>query len=406
DIDIFMRLSPELAKNKLKEVSLKIAYNAMEGYKTFERFAEHPYLEAWVEGIRVNIVPCYKVEKGRWLSATDRTPYHTDYMKLHLSDELKDEVRLLKKFMKGIGSYGAEIKVSGFSGFLCEVLALYYGSFEKVLEVASKWKFKQTIDIESYYKGREYELYDLFDDPLIVIDPIDKGRNVAAAVKKEKLWEFVAASRAFLNKPSIKFFYPPELDLPSSDAILQEIKNKKMSLIFIKFGKIDAVVDVVWSQLFKTEKALKNFLQKNDFSVIKSASWSDENLNNGIVFKLETSSIPLFKKHLGPQVFRREESKKFLEKHSKAIDTISGPWIESDRWVVEKARKNSDPIVLLKEKFRDGGREIGVAEKVSECFKKGFEILSNEEIIKFYNESKEFAEFFVKFLIGRNFWVE
>ncbi|MEM3061173.1 MAG: nucleotidyltransferase domain-containing protein, partial [Candidatus Bathyarchaeia archaeon] len=71
DIDIFMRLSPELAKNKLKEVSLKIAYNAMEGYKTFERFAEHPYLEAWVEGIRVNIVPCYKVEKGRWLSATD-----------------------------------------------------------------------------------------------------------------------------------------------------------------------------------------------------------------------------------------------------------------------------------------------------------------------------------------------
>lgn len=406
DIDVFMHLSPEITKDKLKEISLKIAYEAMKGYKTVERFAEHPYLEAWVNDIRVNIVPCYKVEIGKWLSATDRTPYHTDYMKSHLTDELKNEVRLLKKFMKGIGVYGAETKTSGFSGFLCEILTLHYGSFKNVLEASSKWKFKQIIDIESYYKGREYELYDLFDEPLIVIDPIDKGRNVAAAVKKERMWEFVAASRAFLNKPNIKFFFPPELNLLSSNEILQEIKNKKMNLIFIKFGKIDAVVDVIWSQLFKTEKALKNFLQKNDFSIIKSASWSDEKLNNIIAFKLEINPIPLSKKHLGPQVFRKEESKKFLEKHVNAIDTISGPWIENDRWIVEKARKNIDCVTLLKEKLKNGGKEIGVAEKVSEALKKGFKILSNEEITKFYEENKEFAKFLIKFLIGRNFWVE
>jgi tRNA nucleotidyltransferase (CCA-adding enzyme) len=406
DIDIFMRLPPEIPRDKFKEISLKIAYDAMKGYKTFERFAEHPYLEAWVDGIRINIVPCYKVEKGKWLSATDRTPFHTEYMKSRLSNELKNEVRLLKKFMKGIGSYGAEIKVSGFSGFLCEVLTLYYGSFEKVLEAASKWRFKQIIDIESYYKGREYELYDLFEEPLIVIDPIDKGRNIAAAVKKEKMWEFVAASRAFLDKPSIEFFYPPELNLPSSKAILQEIKNKKMNLVLIKFGKIDAVVDVVWSQLFKTEKSLKKFLQKNDFSIIKSASWSDENSNNGIIFELEMNPIPLLKKHLGPQVFRKEDSKRFLEKHVNAVDTASGPWIENDRWVVEKIRKNFDSIALLKEKLKNGGREIGVAEKVAECFKRGFEILSNEEIVNLYESNKEFAKFLVKFLMSRNFWIK
>ncbi|MEM3506859.1 MAG: CCA tRNA nucleotidyltransferase [Candidatus Bathyarchaeia archaeon] len=406
DIDIFMLFPPEIAKNKLKEIGLKVAYDAMEGYKTFERFAEHPYLEALVNGIKVNIVPCFKVEKGKWLSATDRTPFHTEYMKSRLSDGLKNEVRLLKKFMKGIETYGAEIKVSGFSGFLCEVLTLYYGSFEKVLKAASKWKLKQAIDIESYYKGREYELYDLFEDPLIVIDPIDKGRNAAAAVKKEKMWEFVAASRAFLENPSIKFFYPPKLDLPSNKAILKEIKDKKMNLIFIKFGKINAVVDVIWSQLFKTEKSLKNFLEKNDFHVIKSASWSDEELNNGIIFELEINPIPLIKKHLGPQVFRKEESKRFLEKHANAMDTISGPWIEGDRWAVEKVRKNFDSIALLKEKLKNGGREIGVAEKVSECFRKGgFEILSNEEIIDFYEKNNEFAIFFVKFLKSKKFWV-
>jgi tRNA nucleotidyltransferase (CCA-adding enzyme) len=163
---------------------------------------------------------------------------------------------------------------------------------------------------------------------------------------------------------------------------------------------------VVWSQLFKTEKSLKKFLQKNDFSIIKSASWSDENSNNGIIFELEMNPIPLLKKHLGPQVFRKEESRRFLEKHVNAIDTASGPWIENDRWVVEKVRKNFDSIALLKEKLKNGGREIGVAEKVAECFRRGFEILSNEEIINLYESDKEFAKFLVKFLMGRNFWIK
>lgn len=127
DIDVFMRLPPSIPRKNLGEVGLKVAKAAAEGAKYIERFAEHPYLEIFVEGYRVDIVPCYDAEPGEWQSATDRTPYHTDYIRKRLTKNMRGEVRLLKKFMQGIDVYGAEIKVGGFSGYLCELLIITFG---------------------------------------------------------------------------------------------------------------------------------------------------------------------------------------------------------------------------------------------------------------------------------------
>ena len=64
DIDVFMCLPPTIPRRELGEVSLEIAREATEGSKQVERFAEHPYLEAFVEGMRINIVPCYCAKRG------------------------------------------------------------------------------------------------------------------------------------------------------------------------------------------------------------------------------------------------------------------------------------------------------------------------------------------------------
>src|SRR3972149_9847658 len=52
DIDVFMCLPPTIPRKSLGEVSLEIAREATEGWRQVERFAEHPYLEAFVEGMR------------------------------------------------------------------------------------------------------------------------------------------------------------------------------------------------------------------------------------------------------------------------------------------------------------------------------------------------------------------
>lgn len=65
-----------------------------------------------------------------------------------------------------VGTYGSEFKVGGFSGYLCELLIINYGSFLEVLRnVWTDWKPGYQIDL------MEYGTSNLFDDPLIVVDP-------------------------------------------------------------------------------------------------------------------------------------------------------------------------------------------------------------------------------------------
>ena len=406
DIDIFMRLPTNMSRENFETVGLKTAKEATKGLKQIERFAEHPYLEAFAENkTRVNIVPCYKVKPGEWVSATDRTPFHTDYVLPRLNDQLRSEIRLLKRFMKGADVYGAEIKIGGFSGYLCELLILQYNSFVGVLESAATLRDAWLIDYEDHYKGRENEFTKIFEDPLIVVDPIDKGRNVASAVRKERLIEFVVAGREFLKNPSMEFFYPRETKVLVANQMCNEIKKRGSTLVFIKFDRVKAVPDVLWGQLYKTQKALQKMLEQNDFHVIRDAVWSNEQALNILVFEVEHGRLPLVRKHFGPPIRKRAECENFLQKHAGSAATVSGPYTEDDRWVAEIKRKYRDVVVLLSEKLKDGGRQVGVAELISRTIGKTFEVMVNEHIVKLYSTDQHFAKFVTEYLNAKPRWL-
>ena len=405
DIDVFILFPPTLSKRMLEKIGLHIAKDALKGFPWRERFAEHPYLETYVEGFRVNIVPCYKVNKGEWISAADRSPFHTDYVRMKLSqNDLRDEIRLLKRFIIGVGVYGAEIKVSGFSGYLCELLVLGYQSFIQTLNEISKWRLGQVVDVEKLYDGKYNEAQRYFDAPLIVIDPVDENRNVAAAVSKEKLGELITTSRCFLEKPENSFFYPNETILQSSNVLIENITKLKSDLVFVIFHCKTEVPDVLWGQLYKTNRALKRLLKQYDFSVLRSSAWSDEKGLNVLIFELETKDIPLSKRHIGPQ-FDSKEARDFLNKHLGADNTVSRPWIEGSRWIVGISRGYVNAISLLREKLGDGGRSVGVASKFVENIKDS-EIYVNEKIVKFYISNKGFAKFLSEFLNSKPNWID
>jgi len=405
DIDIFMRVPTTLSRRELGTVCLDIARNAAAGHRQVERFAEHPYLETWIKKTRVNIVPCYNVDRGQWVSATDRTPFHTEYVRTCLTESLKNEVRLLKRFMKGIGVYSAEIKVKGFSGYLCELLVLQYPSFLEVLTAAAtSWSKGVIIDLEKYYSGREDEARKLFEASVIIVDPVDKGRNAAAAVSKEKLGEFIAASNAFTKQPDLKFFYPPDTKPIKTKLLSRTLKTRGNDLLFIKFGKVKAVPDILWGQLYKTQRSLKNLLKQNDFEVLRASVWSDEKLNHILIFELENAVIPPFKKHLGPPVGSRE-AEKFLQKHLGSVNTISGPWVEEGRWVVYTRRRYDSALRLFQESLANGGRNVGVADLVAESIRKSKAIFVNEKILDYYASKPDFATFFTDYLLGRPKWL-
>ncbi|MFQ5758140.1 MAG: CCA tRNA nucleotidyltransferase [Candidatus Bathyarchaeia archaeon] len=406
DIDIFMRVPTTIPREEFGITCLKIARKATEGFKQVERFAEHPYLESIVDTTTVNIVPCYQVERGEWISATDRTPFHTDYVKPLLDEQMCREIRVLKRFLKGVGVYGAEIRVGGFSGYLCELLVLNYGSFVKVSKSFAEWKERRIIDYEGYYKGREKDVERIFEEQLIIIDPVDKGRNVAAAVREERLNEFVVAAREFLKNPHLRFFYPPETVALNAQELVRTIETRGSTIVFVKFGKVDAVPDVLWGQLYKSQRSLHKMFQLHDFNIIRDCVWSDEENLSVFIFEIEKGSLPLIKRHWGPPIGKRVECEKFLRKHLGAPHTVSGPRVERGRWVVEIKRSYMDVVNLLTERLRAGGRRTGVADLISQAISEGFEILVNEEILEFYSSNSEFARFLTEYLKGKPRWLQ
>ena len=113
DIDFFISFPKNFEKEKIAEISLFIGKKLLTD--TEESYAEHPYIRGYYKEYYVEIVPCYKIEKAsQKLSAVDRTPLHTEYVKKNLKEKQKKEVRLFKQFLKGIGCYGAEAQIQGF----------------------------------------------------------------------------------------------------------------------------------------------------------------------------------------------------------------------------------------------------------------------------------------------------
>ena len=405
DIDIFM-LIPKRYGRKAFTKLLDAAKNVC-GEKYLEAYAEHPYIEAEINGFTVDFVPCFKLKSAdEAISSVDRTPFHTAYVKDHLSQTGRREVRLLKRFMHGIGAYGAEIKIGGFSGYLCELLIIYYGSFLKVLEAASDWHGRILIDPEGHYRGKEDKALKIFDQPLIVVDPVDKNRNVASAVRRERLSEFIAASRRFLEDPRIEFFFPPTIKPFKVDEAKKAMKSKGTSFILLQTRFVKAVPDVLWGQLYKTQRSLRELISRYDFEILRDAIWSDEKTIITFIFELKSHLLPLVEKHLGPPIMKKKDCMRFLEKHLKSERLISGPRIEGDRWVIERKRQYWDAYTLLKDILSDnGGKNIGVAKMISKAFSSSLKILINEEILDLYSENSDFASFFTEYLIGKPRWL-
>jgi tRNA nucleotidyltransferase (CCA-adding enzyme) len=143
EFDIFILFPEKTEEEKLKKIGLFIGKKSIEKLKGKWKieYAEHPYTSGEVEGISIDIVPCYEVSSAEKIkSAVDRTPFHVKYVEKNLSPELANEVRLLKKFLKANNIYGADAKTLGFSGYVCELLIIKYKSFVNLLKAAKKWQ--------------------------------------------------------------------------------------------------------------------------------------------------------------------------------------------------------------------------------------------------------------------------
>jgi tRNA nucleotidyltransferase (CCA-adding enzyme) len=367
DIDIFIKIDVSLQDEEFDELAKKIAKQSLSGYNPRLRYSSHPYVEAYVKGIRVNVVPCYNVEKGRWKSAADRSPFHTEYIRDNLDDEKKNQVRLLKKFLKSIGVYGAEIATAGFSGYVTEILILKYGSFVSVLKAISNIKEdKNVISIGKF----DEDVLKIFQSPIIIIDPIDSRRNLGTAISAESVGKAVLAARAFLEKPSLDFFREKK------ERYNETFKEIYSNLLIVEFFYRQRSPDIIWGQIKRTLNAISKQLCIANFTVIRSIGDIDEKGHATFVFLLEAITLPPYMARTGPHIFRRNDTTSFISENIKKSLLM---WIDNEMKVkslVERKTTNAKEYVKL---ILANKKDVGVTKGLIEDIQETLQIYTGDE---------------------------
>ncbi len=345
DADVFCVFPRDVDLNEIVETTLDIGSRVIRklGGEPREDYAHHPYVTGKIEvngvPLKVDIVPCYDSPPDDPKTPVDRTPHHNRYVLENLKDP--DEVRLLKAFLKTIRAYGAEARVKGFSGYLCEVLVIHYGSFLNVLKSAADvWRPGYVIDPRGFV-GEVYEDHDevreRFEDQdpaLIVLDPVDPGRNVAAALSRRQLARFIVAARMFLERPKEEAFIPRKPPRLAAHEVVGVAETGH--LVGLKVILPEAPEDVYWPQLEKTSRSTVKRLEDAGFRVRRWTVHAEEDENVGyILIETEERELAPEEWRTGPEGWAQpERTAGFADAHGKF-------WFDEDGNMCARVKRNA-----------------------------------------------------------------
>jgi len=309
DIDLFLLLDPSTDPVRMETLAQQVGRRVLTA--TRRRYAQHPYLVGEHRGRTVDLVPACAVEAaGDHMSAVDRTPFHTAWVREHLDEAARDQVRLLKQWMKGTGVYGAETAVGGLSGYLVEVLTARFGGFDAVVDWLADGAHPRRLALGDDHVEDEVS-------PLLVADPVDPARNCAAAVQEETLARAVEAARAYRDGPGPAFFFPAP-PRPEPRAILKAALARQGAVwIGLQVGPKTDRLDIVLPQFQKAGRQVAHGFADAGFPVHRwdVHAYADDT-RIGFQWIVEDRQLPATRIHEGPAADAGEHAERFRAKWS------------------------------------------------------------------------------------------
>ena len=361
DIDIFMKFSTQMDLNDFENYGKEIGLQSLKDFSPYLRYADHPYVEAYVEDVKINVVPCYDVIYGRWRSAADRSPFHTTYINNSLDAHKKNQVRLLKKFFRSLNIYGAEISKNGFSGYVSEVLIVKFGSFLSTLDYFSSFtEDKKIISVDSVlFNDEKLKKFNSF---MILLDPVDNNRNLGTAISALSVGTFIQGSRKFLKNPANNFFDDIKKAVNIDPGLVGLLSS---NILIIEFNFSFRAPDIIWGQLQKSVNSLSKFIESSGYKIIKNSYFTDEKEHCVLAFLMESLTIPKYYKRIGPDIFRDNDIEKFIESNA----TSKLKWLASDnRMNCISSRDFTDIRDFLKFVFDNKHNLIGIPKGLKSDF--------------------------------------
>ncbi|WP_135854895.1 CCA tRNA nucleotidyltransferase [Halorussus salinus] len=373
DIDLFVRFPADVDREELESYGLAVGHAVLPEGR--EDFAEHPYVTGEFDGFDVDLVPCYRLDSATEIqSAVDRTPFHNEYLNERIDADLAGEVRLFKQFLKGIGAYGSDLRTRGFSGYLTELLVVEYGSFRAVIEAAAdEWHPPVRFDPEDHATAT-------FEDPLVVVDPTDPERNVAAVCAAENVARLQHYARDLLGDPRDELFFPDEADLLDAAAVRDAVRDRATTPVAVRFDAPDVVEDQLYPQLRKSLAGVRDELSRRGFDPLRAEAFAADSAV--LLVELEVAERPAVERHEGPPVHVRQHAEGFFGKYADDPDAY-GPFIDGDRYVVERDREFETAEEFLRS---DALFDVALGVHVESALEDGYDVLVGDEVAQLADE--------------------
>ena len=338
DADIFVLFDYSKFRDKSGKLSDILEKILRKEFKITRLHGSRDYFQIKQGSFTFEIIPILKISRAEQAkNITDISPLHSKWVLRHKN--LANEMKLAKQFCQAQNVYGAESYIRGLSGYVCEILAVYYGSFLSLIKNAAKWQGRIVVDAEKYYRGKDvFKIVNTskLSSPLIVIDPVQKGRNASAALSNEQFERFKRAAGEFFKKPSKDFFVKSDLG-----HIFKELKNNSSRLITINLTPLEGKTDVVGSKLLKIYEFLTQNLQKNNFKIIKSGWEWNKKENAVFYFLFDKKLLPKNIEIEGPPLAIKQHVERFKKAHKKTF-------AKSGKIYAKIQRKYTSPEDLLK----------------------------------------------------------
>ncbi|MFB6108952.1 MAG: CCA tRNA nucleotidyltransferase [Haloplanus sp.] len=386
DIDLFVRFPSDVDRADLERYGLAVGRAVLPDGR--EEYAEHPYVAGEFDGFDVDLVPCYDVPAATDIrSAVDRTPFHDAYLQARLTSDLARSVRVCKAFLSGIGAYGSNLRTRGFSGYLTELLVLEHGGFVPLVRAAADWHPPVRFDPEDHGTRS-------FDDPLVMFDPTDPERNVAAVCSAENVARFQHYARVLLADPSESVFESADPDPLSPADVCAHLDRRGTTPVAVVFERPTLVDDQLYPQLRKSLRGVADELDRRGFSPLRSATLAADDADRAALFlELEVAELPAVTRHGGPPVHVREHATGFYETYAgvsasdgdDAADAdrsgdapdVYGPFLADDRYVVERDREFRTARAFL---AGDALFDVALGAHVETALEDGYDLLVGDEV--------------------------
>lgn len=368
DIDLFVGLDPlcysdilELPQQKrhssIDNLMTKLvsqwfipAVDNLDVSNARKTYSQHPYLSLQMKGLEVDILGCFDIDSKRLsekgpFTAVDRTVHHTRYVADNLTEEKREDARILKSFVRSCHAYGDRCAVGrmGLTGVSLEILAIASHGIDSAFHSLEHLD-KNPIDPTGRSLSDLRKKQSFRGNHIFIIDPTDYRRNIASSFTprsyrwvKHRIGKLREVSKDGKIEPIIDMLQ--ESPIPT-DVIPNWLKAHTAALEFKSDGLTHYTI--LRDKLYrKARKAQTQLLTERTGETrfgenLVEVYFENDNYAVGII--VEHPEISEDYSRRGPPIDLHEASEEFRRSHPDAKPKDGFYWTtETREWVTAKA---------------------------------------------------------------------